>query len=131
MNETQRNTRTLIVSFVVAVMALVPLRFLEIGNQQYTMGGSVVLGDQINAESPDLVKMEEDVEMVSFENSQAPLFEAPYDEIEENGCLSAHVVESISTTLIDEIDLGNISNNQVRDNLAKIDQLQTLVCSEN
>ncbi|MFA6603128.1 MAG: hypothetical protein WCT01_05000 [Candidatus Shapirobacteria bacterium] len=131
MNETQRNTRTLIVSFVVAIMALVPLRFLEIGNQQYTMGDSVVLGDQIEASSPDWVKMEESEEVATIENELAPLFEAPYAQIEESGCMNASVVEAKSTALIEEIDLGNLSDNQIRENLAKIDQLQTLVCEVN
>lgn len=40
-----RNTRTLIVSFVIAIMVLIPLRFVEVGN---SLGGEAsVLGESI------------------------------------------------------------------------------------
>jgi len=44
MNESSMNTRTLIVSFVVAIMVLIPLRFIEAG--QMIGEQPMVLGEQ-------------------------------------------------------------------------------------
>jgi hypothetical protein len=87
MNESARNTRTLIVSFVFAIMALIPLRFIEVG--QMVNSNVQVLGDQ-------------DV-LVTLPNSGMEL-EAPYDEIEfSNQVLGDEVVE---TSCISPEDAG-------------------------
>jgi len=51
MNDFGRNCRTLIICFVIALVALVPLRFIEVGNQESTLygGRNQVLGDEIDA----------------------------------------------------------------------------------
>lgn len=56
MENTNNNVRTLVISFVVAVMALIPLRFIEVGQQ---LGMSVpekmVLGEScVSQEEIDL-----------------------------------------------------------------------------
>ena len=72
MNEFNINTRTLIVSFVVAIMALIPLRFVEAG--QMVNSDTQVLG----------VKTEEAVVP-----EVQPVLEAPYNEIENQSCLNS------------------------------------------
>ena len=72
MNDTARNTRTLIVSFVFAIMALIPLRFVEVG--QMIQDQPMVLGEQVQNPS-EVVLPESGV-------SEEAVLEAPYNEIE-------------------------------------------------
>ena len=67
-NEFNANVRTLIMSFVFAIMFLIPLRFVEVGNM---MNGvtPTVLGESIEVK-PVIVLPNAEVE--------APLLEAPY-----------------------------------------------------
>lgn len=77
MNDTARNTRTLIVSFVFAIMALIPLRFVEVG--QSLQNQPMVLGEKI--QNVETVVLPEDG------ISEEIVLEAPYNEI-ENGYIS-------------------------------------------
>lgn len=45
MTDQDRNVRTLIVAFVIAIMALVPLRFYEIGQEVSSLSNVQVLGE--------------------------------------------------------------------------------------
>lgn len=63
MNNIDRNTRTLIVSFLIAIFALIPLRFIEVGEQRTVLSSNAqVLGETVDENIPKL--------------------EAPYDELE-------------------------------------------------
>jgi hypothetical protein len=64
MSEFNRNCRTLVVSFVIAIMAMIPLRFVEVG-QMETAQQPTVLGETIVLPSAEV---------------QPKLFEAPYDQ---------------------------------------------------
>lgn len=67
--DTNRNVRTLIVSFVIAIMALIPLRFMELGESALQM--PAISQTQVLGES------------VAVEKETTGLgLEAPYDEIE-------------------------------------------------
>lgn len=56
MNNFDRNTRTLIVSFLVAIFALIPLRFIEFGQeQQLIMNQSQVLGETVNSQKEEVI----------------------------------------------------------------------------
>lgn len=68
MSDFNRNCRTLVVSFVVAVMAMIPLRFVEVG-QMIGTTQPTVLGEATN----------QDVVLPNAQVSQK-LFEAPYDQ---------------------------------------------------
>jgi hypothetical protein len=46
MNNLNRNTRTLIVCFLIAIFALIPLRFIEAGQQQDYLIPTQVLGEK-------------------------------------------------------------------------------------
>ena len=72
MNENARNTRTLIVSFVFAIMALIPLRFVEVG--QMMQEQPMVLGEE--------TQMVEEVVLPESGVSEEVVLEAPYNEIE-------------------------------------------------
>jgi hypothetical protein len=63
MTDETRNIRTLIVCFVIAIMALIPLRFIEVGNSMMEQSNQTVLGEQVTV-------------------SELPVLESPYDEIE-------------------------------------------------
>jgi len=61
MTDHDRNMRTLIVCFVLAMVALIPLRIVEIGNM---VGSEVkVLGETVNEETVPVVESNE-VEVV-------------------------------------------------------------------
>lgn len=70
MNNIDRNTRTLIVSFLIAIFALIPLRFIEVGEQRAVLSSEA----QVLGETVDVLK--DNVE------ENAPRLEAPYDELE-------------------------------------------------
>lgn len=84
MNESARNTRTLIVSFVFAIMALIPLRFIEVGQM---MNSDVqVLGDQdMSVNLPD----------------DGVALEAPFNEI-----------ESTTNVLGEEVQIASCMSNE-------------------
>lgn len=74
MNDQARNVRTLIVCFVIAIMALIPLRFVEDGQQRiriYEIQRAQVLGE-----------MTEKVSENKVERLDPASLSAPYDEID-------------------------------------------------
>ena len=88
-NDFNLNTRTLIVSFVFALMVMVPLRFVEVGNfeGQYS---PTVLGDSIEAPVAQL--------------------EAPYNEIDRQpDCLSSDYVDKVVVFLKNQTKVKGIS----------------------
>jgi len=83
MNETNRNTRTLIVSFVLVIMVLIPLRFVEVGqtvvdnSQQQVLGEATVAKEVLPAAVP------------------TTMLEEPYNTIENNvKCISKTDLDS-------------------------------------
>lgn len=96
MNNFNRNTRTLIVCFLVAVFALIPLRFVEVGQQGYFVQ-SQVLGDT----AEELVDSEI-VSEVAMENVIDCISQEEFEEIENqiyvdymDGKITEDVVESL------------------------------------
>lgn len=69
--ENNRNIRTLIVSFVIAIMALIPLRFMELSESEVPVVSMSQM--QVLGESSEIPKEME------------ARIEAPYDEIESMG----------------------------------------------
>ena len=99
MNESNRNTRTLIVSFVVAIMALIPLRFVEVGqmmeSQAQVLGESVVLpNSEVVTES---------------------VLEAPYNEIEAGklNCIAKSDSEMLLKEYKTQLESGLVSANAI------------------
>lgn len=72
MTDIDRNTRTLIISFVVAIFGLIPLRFVEVGNMMMPLYESAVLGETYEYVAEPVVTDE-----VTFVG-----LEAPYNEID-------------------------------------------------
>lgn len=70
-SDIDRNSRTLIICFIIAVIALIPLRFVELGQDRELMNAQV-LGESM------------EVELIEEENKELPIIkiEAPYDEID-------------------------------------------------
>lgn len=73
-NDFNRNCRTLIVCFVIALMFLVPLRFVEFSNQIIEISNAEILGASTVVKE-EVVLPNDEVEEV--------FLEAPYNEIEE------------------------------------------------
>ncbi|MFA6007683.1 MAG: hypothetical protein WC784_03540 [Candidatus Shapirobacteria bacterium] len=91
MNDLNKNTRTLIVSFVIAIMFLVPLRFVEVGQGlvDMTTSNSQVLGE-VN------------------EVIEAKL-EAPYDKLESQSCIDKSELDKLENKTLEKIQQGQLS----------------------
>jgi len=112
MEEINRNTRTLIVSFTVAILAMIPLRFVEVGNQLEVVDSrSMVLGET----SQPAVLPSSDLE-------------SPYNEID--GELSVEVVEV--NDCLSEVDaavmIKEIVNDMSPDYLSEIELIRESIC---
>ena len=87
MNETNRNTRTLIVSFVLAIMVLIPLRFVEVGQMIGSTQPQVLGESQVTKEVVTAVPTE-------------VLLEEPYKTIESQPkCVSKAEIEMMADAL--------------------------------
>jgi hypothetical protein len=116
MKDTCRNSRTLIISFVVALMVLVPLRFVAEGNIITEVSNASVLGAKTvnpvvlpnaDLESPFVEKVEESVASC-LETEEADL---------KIDVLTNKYLDSTSLTMGEEKEI-----------LAEIDQLENSKC---
>lgn len=80
MNNLNRNTRTLIVSFLIAVFALIPLRFIEAGQQQAFTLPAQVLGEKTEKTVGEAVELKSGLE-------------SPYDQMEK--CYSQKEIKAM------------------------------------
>jgi hypothetical protein len=128
MNEINRNTRTLIVSFVVAIMVLTPLRFVEVGQM---VGESQVLGDV----DTQVVLPEIDLEVVNEE----PVLEAPYNEIESmavlgeetvvvRDCITTEESQLMITDLQSQIDGMELNGEQWNEVITQLVSIEENTC---
>ncbi len=98
-NETNSNVRTLIVSFVVAVFALIPLRFYEASELGFS-GGAQVLGARQEIVLPEV-----------YEGDVSPMMlEAPYNEIEFGTSEEVQVLgeETIANSCLSVAEANNL-----------------------
>ena len=115
MEEINRNTRTLIVCFTVAIIAMIPLRFVELGNQLEVIDSrSMVLGE---TSQPVILPSSE--------------LESPYDEID--GELSVEVIDVVDVNdCLTEADaavmIKEIVNEMTPDYLSEIDLVRENIC---
>jgi hypothetical protein len=103
MNDTNKNTRTLIVGFVVAVMALIPMRFIEVGQ---LVDGSTpqVLGETV-VESP-----------------------VPAVGADQNFCVTKADLDDSWANLYSEIGNNQINEDQAKEMTDTLTSLQGKIC---
>jgi hypothetical protein len=113
MDNSNRNTRTLIVSFVVAIFALIPLWFVEVGEMQSFMSDAQVLGETIS---------------VPTENNyiEEAKLESPYDSIEN--CVSKSNIEIEEKKVIETLKEGNLDTQQTAVALEMLRELEIKAC---
>jgi hypothetical protein len=115
MNNFDRNTRTLIVSFLIAIFALIPLRFVEVGQQEQSMMmNAQVLGDSIVASE------EKQIEVTS------PVLEEPYNEIEK--CIDKNEIKDMEDGVIKLIKDGGMTKDQMVTVLDELQSAEDNVC---
>ncbi|RLC35618.1 hypothetical protein DRH14_00390 [Candidatus Shapirobacteria bacterium] len=120
MNDLNRNTRTLIVSFVVAVFALLPLRFYEIGVFKANQERAEVLGARANVRLPDSSKAgKEDVYQQ---------LELPYRDIEKDRCLLRKEAEKQIELLVEKLDNDDLNQEEVDALVKDIEAIEKRVC---
>lgn len=105
MKDFNSNSRTLIVSFVVAIMFLVPLRFVEWGNQVMDSRSTQVLGASVMANKV--------VVLPNAKIESKSMLEAPYNKIEAK-CAQKEA-------LIKKLDNSNLTQVEVDEIVTKID----------
>jgi hypothetical protein len=116
MNETNRNTRTLIVSFVLAIMVLIPLRFVEVG-QVAEQSDKQVLGVETAVNQPTVV----------VEPSAA--LEEPYKSIEEvKPCVTQEQMDSAWADLKSEIESKQMDQTQALETTAQLIEMEKNIC---
>jgi len=125
MDESNRNTRTLIVSFVFAIMAMIPLRFVEAGQMMQSSftpaSRSAVLGE-----------MEERVVLPNAELN----LESPYNVIDavpaedKTDCLSKTDADILVRLIGDEISSEELASDELDELVNEIKLVQESVCEE-
>lgn len=105
-NDLNKNTRTLIVSLAVAIFALIPLRFVEAG-QQVQSNGAQILGEG--------EQVAEVVESVMG-------LEAPYSELETRGCITNERLASKMDKVTELLNSGTLDEVQRK---ALVDDLES------
>ncbi|HBP51078.1 MAG: hypothetical protein US68_C0001G0064 [Candidatus Shapirobacteria bacterium GW2011_GWE1_38_10] len=114
MTNFDRNTRTLIVSFLVAIFALIPLRFIEAGEQRSFIGDAQVLGESSSVQ-------------VYEDNGKAEIkFEAPYDKLET--CASREKVTAMENEIVEKLNNSELSEDQIDLILDELRKVETSVC---
>lgn len=116
MNNFDRNTRTLIVSFLIAIFALIPLRFIEAGEQQNMMFDAQVLG-----ESTSVLE-----ETAAAEVKPAVMLEAPYDQIEK--CKSREDVLKKESEVAGILQRNGVSGVGIENVLREMRSAETNLC---
>ncbi len=105
MNNLNRNTRTLIVSFLIAVFALIPLRFIEVGQmQEQYLVETQVLGD----------KTEEIIE------------EASYTQFDN--CFSQEEIDILENEIYVSYEEGNLNEEEVEILLGQVGEKKNNIC---
>lgn len=113
MNEINRNTRTLVVSFVVAIMVLIPLRFVEVGQTVGNNDEVQVLGETT----------------VSQEAVPTAVLEEPYKTIEnQKSCVIKADIDSAWAELKAEVESGQIDQEQAADMVAQLVSVEKDSC---
>ncbi len=117
MKDIDRNCRTLIVCFVIAIFGLVPLRFYEIGNQ-VSSSGSAVLGEQVSLPESELTV------------ASQPVLESPYEEIEMGGlnCLSRDEADEQIGVLVEVLKSTDLNESSVSALVSEIERVENSVC---
>lgn len=107
MTNLDKNTRTLVICFTIAVMGLVPLRFVEVGNEM-SLGASV-LGERMEE-----VVLPEAGEPAESE-AEKGLLESPYEEIEQGQvrCTTDEDIQSLAKELEWRISSGTSSEEEL------------------
>lgn len=115
MNDFNRNTRTLIVSFVVAIFALIPLRFVEVGQEMsLSQSENQVLGESIE---------------VTPTTGQHKIFEEPYNELESNdSCISKAEMKTMEKLVTDKLLEGKLSTEDKSNMLNALKEQEMNVC---
>lgn len=103
------------VSFVVAVMALIPLRFVEAG--------------QTTMDQPQVLGVQSEIVLPTAEVKAAPVLEAPYNEIENSaGCISAKEAAKMIATLKKSLVTGDVDKEQAERLLGRMESIQANTC---
>lgn len=144
MMESTRNVRTLIVSFVIAIMVLVPLRFVEVGETMETMSQDQVLGVETQRVMPETYQPAP----VSAQVRAVPTsgLEAPYDKIDgatlgakpavlgaqtvkaTTGCITSNDGTVLVKSLQNRLANDTLTPDQVQNINEQISQIRTAVC---
>ena len=116
MNESNQNIRTLIVSFVIAIFTLIPLRFVEVGQMTVDQDQPQVLGvDQVAEVTPA---------------NAAPVLEAPYDQIDaaKKNCIDQQTADGLLKQREKVLSQGGLDRATVDRLMSEVQQIDASIC---
>ena len=118
MTDLDRNTRTLIVCFSLALMALIPLRFVEVGQ-----GGI--------GEKP--MVLGETIEKKEIEVRSGAILEAPYDEIDgvnlrKDDCLSMDEARMMIDKITEGLIRGDYNEAEIEEIILEAEEVESRLC---
>jgi len=122
MNDLNRNTRTLVICFVVAIFTLIPLRFYEAGSEM-AMERSEVLGVQRQVE----IELPND----KLRNESVSVLEFPYEEIESaevEDCVTEEEADRVVENLTDILKTPGLDSELVTAAMEEIKRVEASVC---
>ncbi len=128
MTNLDRNTRTLIVCFTLALMGLIPLRFVEVGQSP------AVAGQAMLTERPVVLGETMEVAVEAVETRSPAILEAPYDEIDgamplgEEDCLDADEAGRMIDELTGDLVSGNYDEIKISEILLEAEKVEARIC---
>ncbi len=120
MENINRNTRTLIVSFVIAIMALIPLRFVEVGQSLSNQINVQVLGEST---ANKIVLPNDRIETVNVEAPKEEVVSEP-----ETGCVEGQEIDQQWDNLRKTVFDGVEDEETLQGMVAQLVDMQKKVC---
>jgi len=129
MEESNRNTRTLIVSFVFAIMAMIPLRFVEAGQMMKTSftppSRSAVLGEIDEAVILPNAELESPYNVIDG----AVIGEAEViDEVADSDCILKSDADVLVSSIGEEMMNESLSEVELADLMSELMLISESVC---
>jgi len=128
MEESNRNTRTLIVSFVFAIMAMIPLRFVEAGQMMKTSftppSRSAVLGEIDEAVILPNAELESPYNVIDG----AVVAETEVEEVVERDCILKSDADILVSSIGEEMMKEDLSEAELADLTSELILISESVC---
>jgi hypothetical protein len=104
------------VSFLVAIFALIPLRFIEAGEQESLFNNAQVLGEKIS----------EPVFIEEVTSGATIKLEAPYDRLD--ACISEQKAKEAEDEVINQLENKELGSEEIVTIVEKLREIEVNIC---